>query len=406
MRVFSDLEDVLSEAAAGPDIRKYLHGRGIKTIGTMALVAKDEAAFDANIVAPLMAGWTNGVDTVKIEAHEQPIATAVLLHAWTLAKTSWQRTLAAAAVPSPSPSGGATATASAAPGSSADTKIPKSLPPGKWSELVNHYNNKTLDGKPRHFPVREVLGAEVVIARLWHERHVSHLYTPLQLGEILQFRSFTASGDINPLMKNNRKHNALSLDEDNKLVESEEPTWIPKSVLSVLDGIAACRWALILTQHGEEEDVQSFTDFMQQRARSKPDRMEHMVAYWLASMWKISMAMRSGDSFGVASQAVMQDLETFHDYMNKDVNTLRIKPKPPVKSEIPDKTFDKFGKGGKAKGGGGRQSRYQPYQNQKYRWPQSEFQRWRQNGHQYDDPSGWQPSVPVTYQTWWDKNYK
>ena len=52
MRVFSDLEDVLSEAAAGPDIRKYLHGRGIKTIGTMALVAKDEAAFDANIVAP------------------------------------------------------------------------------------------------------------------------------------------------------------------------------------------------------------------------------------------------------------------------------------------------------------------------------------------------------------------
>ena len=104
-----------------------------------------------------------------------------------------------------------------------DTKIPKTLPPGKWTNrsfdttkqsswvpkqifflTFRHRFNwwklffspeknwVTLDKRrARWVPVREVLGAEVVI--------VSHLYTPLQLGEVLQFRSFTA-GDINPLV--------------------------------------------------------------------------------------------------------------------------------------------------------------------------------------------------------------
>ena len=193
MRVLDDLNDVLTEAAAGPDIRKYLDGRGIKTIGTLALVAKDEKSFEDNIVTPLMAGWTNGTDTVKIEAAERPIATAVLLHAWSLARNSWNKALAAAA-PAPAPSAGLTST-STATGGTVDSKVPKTLPPGKWTELVTHYNSIRTGTKMRSFPVKEVLGAEVVVARLWHERHVSHLYTPLQLGEVLQHRSFTASGD-------------------------------------------------------------------------------------------------------------------------------------------------------------------------------------------------------------------
>ena len=210
MRVFDDLNDVLTEAAAGPEIRRYLEGRGIKTIGTLALVAKDEKSFEDIIVAPLLAGWTNGVDTVKIEAAERPIATAVLLHAWSLARSSWNKALAAAS-PVPAPPATLTTT-STSPGSAADSKVPKTLPPGKWTELVTHYNSIRTGSKMRSFPVKEVLGAESVVAQLWHERHVSHLYTPLQLGEVLQHRSFTASGDINPLMKTNKKNNALSLD--------------------------------------------------------------------------------------------------------------------------------------------------------------------------------------------------
>ena len=175
-------------------------------------------------------------------------------------------------------------------------------------------------------------------------------------------------------------------------------------MLSVLDGISACRWALILTQFGEEEEIHTFAEFMQQRARVRPDRMEHMVAYWLSSMWKVAMAMRNGDSFGVASQSVMQDMEAFHDYMNKDVATLRPKVKPTPKADPPDKTFLRPGKDGKAKGGIGSQHRYQPYN--RTRWPQNEYNKWRQSGHQHDDPSRWKSDIPVTYQNWWDRNYK
>ena len=402
MRVFSDLDDVLTEAAAGPEIRRYLEGRGIKTIGTLALVAKDEKSFEDNIVTPLLAGWTNGVETVKIEPAEHPIATAVLLHAWALARSSWNKALAAASpVPVPTPSATTSGTTS---GSASDNKVPKTLPPGKWTELVTHYNTIKVGTKMRSFPVKEVLGAEVIISRLWHERHVSHLYTPLQLGEVLQHRSFTASGDINPLMKTNKKNNALSLDEDRQLVEAEDPTWTPRSVLSVLDGISACRWALILTQYGEEDEIHAFAEFMQQRARSKPDRMEHMVAYWLSSMWKVAMAMRNGDSFGTATQAIIQDMEAFHDYMNKDITAIRPKSKQPPKVDPPDKTWIKTGKGGKAKGGMGSQHRYQPYGNRP-NWPQRDYNKWKQNN-PYEDPTRWRSEVPVTYQNWWDRNYK
>ena len=175
--------------------------------------------------------------------------------------------------------------------------------------------------------------------------------------------------------KVHHRHNALSLDEDRQLVEPEDPLWTPRSVRSVLDGISACRWALILTQYGEEDETHNFAEFMQQRARARPVRMEHMLAYWLSSMWKVAMAMRNGDSFGIATQAIMQGMEAFHDYMNKDVSSLRPKPKTPIKADSPDKSYVRPGKGGKAKGGMGSQLRYQPYP--RTRWPQSEYNKWR-----------------------------
>ncbi len=50
------------------------------------------------------------------------------------------------------------------------------------------------------------------------------MYTPLQLGELLQQRSFTAGGEINPLSKSPKKSGVLQLDDDRNLVESDDPT--------------------------------------------------------------------------------------------------------------------------------------------------------------------------------------
>ena len=402
MRVFTDLEDLLNEAAAGPDIKKYLLARGIKTIGTLALVAKDEEALARHIITPLTSGWGSGSDAVTIPRDEQPIAAAVLLHAWTLARTSWAKTLAAS-TPSPGPATPASLSLGASPTSTSESKVPKNLPAGKWTELVNSYNAVTVAGRPRSFPVREILGAECVIARLWHEKHVSQLFSPLLLGEILQHRSFTASGDINPLAKTGKKQTALSLDEDRQLVETEEQTWSPRSVLSVLDGITACRWAFTLVQYGEEEEIVAFCNLMQQRARSRPDKMEHMTAYWHASMWKICMAMRSGETFGAASKPIMDDMESFHDYMNKDINSIRPKSKVPVKPENTDKQFGKAGKGGKS-GKSSNSYVYRQAPTQRQRWGPYDQQRWHGRNQQYDNR--WQQDHWSSNNSWQERQHK
>lgn len=97
----------------------------------------------------------------------------------------------------------AVTTAPPASGTSAATtpavdKIPKTLPAGVWMSLVKAYNEIQLNGRDRSFPVAELLGSECVVARMWREHNVSKLYTPVGLGEIIQRRSFTASGDVNP----------------------------------------------------------------------------------------------------------------------------------------------------------------------------------------------------------------
>lgn len=240
MRIFTTIDEILTEVAAGDDVRRYFELRGLKTVGTLALVAANEDAFMRHVCDPLMNGFTSGTDRVQVTESEKPIVKAVLLHAWSLAKSSWAKSVASvpthpghAAVPTPPATG--------AGSGSSDHKVPKTLPAGKWSELVESYNNSTINGRPRQFPVRELLGAENIIARLWHERHISKMYTPLQLGELLQHRSFTASGEINPLSKQSRKSTSLSLDEDKHLAESEDPTWTPRSLLSVLDGLQAAK---------------------------------------------------------------------------------------------------------------------------------------------------------------------
>ena len=370
MRTFSSLTEILDEAAAGRDLRRYLGLRGIKTIGTLALLAADEDQFQKNLIDPLMASFGTGSDRVHLPEEEKPIARAVLLHTWSLAKSSWARYMAPLVPAVVAPSSGGTS-AAAASGTS-ERKVPRALPPGKWSELVAAYNNVTLNGKPRSFPVKELLGAETVITRLWYERHISKMYTPLQLGELLQQRSFTASGEINPLSKSPKKSGILTVDEERNLVEADDPTWVPRSVLSVLDGLQAARWA----QTGDEEDVNIFIEQMVQRARSKPDRMSQFVTYWHAAMWRVAIDMRSGEPFGKATQTVCEDLAFYHDMISKEaVDPKVLKAKQAVKAELADKFTPRNTKGGKAGKGSYGSDRYQPYNRQ--RW---------------NDYSGWKPS--------------
>ena len=127
---------------------------------------------------------------------------------------------------------------------------------------------------------------------------LSKQYSPVLLGEFIQKRSFTSSGEINPLSKSPNKSGVLQL-QDGEIVQADEAAWEPRSLLSLLDGLEAVKWAYILTQIGDELDIEEYHRFMYQRFRSRPQKLERLAAYWLSASWRLCMLMRAGRTYRI-----------------------------------------------------------------------------------------------------------
>ena len=395
MSSLATIEDIANEAAASPAVREYLSARGIQTIGTLALLAPDEAHLVKTLVEPLFSGWKTDSNVIKLSDAEKPVAHAMILHMWHVARAQWLKShqnCANAAQAAPTP--GQTA-ATAPADKDKEDKIPRALPAGVWSKLLQAYNQEKLHGRERQFPVRELMGAECIIARLWHEHHRSKLYTPLHLGEILQHRSFQSNGDLNPLAKGQKKLTNLCL-EDGSLVQKEESIWQPKSILAILDGIQAAKWAMILIQLGDEMGIIDYCDVMHQRARTRPQKCEQMNLYWSSCGWKIAMAMRDGESFANASKDVIKDYDKFAEHMAKEDFSPK---KAGTGTKGPPASSTKgFGKNGKFRSS----FRWQPYGKGKWQgsdWQRPSYDSWRQNHdqswHKPKDRSQWDHTKPA-----------
>ena len=205
------LADLVAEAGAGTELAAYLEDRGIKTPATLALLANDDAEFDSVVLQPLMSGWkTKAGGTITVPESEKPIAKAILKHHVELG--SWRLQ---GSDGSPQPSFTTTAK---------DEKIPKTLPAGVWSAAIKRYESQQIGGSNRTFPTQELVGAEVVLARIHHELTISKLFTPVGLGEILQKRTFQASGEPNMLAKKESKPTTFTVSND-QLVATEEQQW-------------------------------------------------------------------------------------------------------------------------------------------------------------------------------------
>ena len=403
MRVIDTIEDLAIEAAAGDDIKNYLRLRGIRTVAALALVAPDEESLSRHIVDPLFGGWTQEGTTINISRSEQPIARAILLHMWNLAKMAWNKHITqhpVAASPPPTASVSATATSAATP---TEQKAPKTLPPGVWSGLLRAYNSVQLAGEDREFPVLQVLGAEVTIARMHFEHTVSSLYSPIQLGELIQRRSFTAGGDINPLAKSPKKGTTLELGDDNTLVATDEVSWSPRSLLAIMDGLDSIRWALILVKWGEEKPIHELFDWLNQRARSRPNKTEQLALYWQSVSWTIAMMLRNGNTFKEITASISKDLDKFNDYMAREA--------APTKVRAPSqetKGSGKIGKSKSQKGEKGSPIRYQPYQRDRWNYT-NENTHWNNNKqwqrqNNYSQSSKWQTQ---SHDSWhWDRYNK
>ena len=382
------ISDLATEAGAGSDLVEYLEDRGIKAPATLALLARDEPEFETILLQPLMTGWKkrNG-DIISVNDAEKPIARAILKHMWNLARTTWtaQQAAMSSMLPStPPPSTGTSAGTTA----TKDDKIPKTLPAGVWSAAIQRYEAQQIGGADRTFPTQELLGAESVLARIHHELTVSKLFTPVSLGEILQRRTFQASGEPNSLAKKESKPTTFTVTND-QLVATEEQQWQPRSLLAILDGLSSIRWAYVLLSMGPEQSVHSFFDWTVKLVRSRPQKTDQLHQWWTTISWKLALELRGGKTWDEATGPIQRDYDTFTECMGREpVNIVR-PPKSGGKSNT-----DTLGKSkGKQrvfrpqpynrpyKGGYGYNHEATPYRPQSYQWSSSSSQtnQWQQD---------------------------
>lgn len=308
------MADLAAEAGAGTELIQYLEDRGVRAPATLALLAQDE--LETVLLQPLLTGWkTKAGSAITLAESEKPIAKAILRHMWNLARSSWQAQLSAARPAAPSAPDPATVTSSGS--STKDDKVPKTLPAGVWSKAIQAYESQQIGGCDRTFPTHELLGAESVLARIHHEITISKLFTPVALGEILQKRTFQASGEPNALAKREAKPTTFTVAND-QLIATEEQTWQPRSLLAILDGLASVKWAYILLQIGPEKSVISFFDWAIKLARSRPQKTDQLNQWWTTISWKLALELRGGRTWEEAVGPIQRDYDTFTECMGRE----------------------------------------------------------------------------------------
>ncbi|CAE7417574.1 DNMT3A, partial [Symbiodinium microadriaticum] len=318
------MDALASQAGAGSSVRAYLEARGITSVGTLAMVARDEDGYEEAIIRPLMAGFTTPAGRLELSAEEQPIARAVLLYMFNLAREARQ---AAAIATTPAAASPSSVTASAVSKQASSEKAPRTLPPKVWTEAVNRYNEVTVAGCKREFPIKRLIGAESIMARFHWEHTVSRCYTPLELGELISKRSFTSTNEVNHLATKKRP-TKIQFDGESLQTE-EEATWEPRSLWAVVDGLDAIRWCHILFQVGEEKQINLFFEEMICRARQRPNKIEVFREYYSAVSWGICMALNTGRTYKEATDEILNDVIMWNEYMARE-------PKEDKKRKRPD----------------------------------------------------------------------
>ena len=216
-RLKDTMADVtLTEAAAlaGIDLStdcltRYLHAIGLRSHATIAVYVHEDAVV-SDLLTKLKAGVTVGTTEYKLPADaEENAVKAQWLVLSRHARHKYQASFQATPTPNSAPS-------QPTPTTQPDKdNIPKTLPSGVYSKLVEDYNSITLDGVRRVFPEKLLLGAEKVLARMYHEHHTSKLYTATPLGEIMAQRVWTSFNTINSNRKKDPSEKKLILDDKN-----------------------------------------------------------------------------------------------------------------------------------------------------------------------------------------------
>jgi hypothetical protein len=338
----AELTRILQDSGIDSDGISYFQAKKILTVGTFALVAADKSELLDRVCEPFEKGWNDSVENHKL-TFDPCVWQATVQAAWEDCRAA-RGAGQLAQLPVESQVGQPSAGLTSPPLTS--SKAPTSLAPGVWTAQIRKWENSFVPA--RSFPQAQLIGAESVLARLFHERTVTQSYTILQLGEILQHRSFTATGTVNNLATK-EKDKGLSIDWNLGCVtERHVPVWDPRSMMNILDACEAAKWAWIFCEYGTEQEIEPWTAYFTRLTRTRSDNLDMIKNLWNAANWRVAMAMRNGTTFAKATSEVLQDSHWLQEFTN---TTHREQPPQTARSRSRNPTFTQATGKGRSKGG-------------------------------------------------------
>ena len=363
--VTADADLTAAATEAGIDlttdpVMKYLRAIKIVTSSSISVYFQDDAAV-TDLVKKLEGKVTykgNDYD-LGTEDVNAVIAQWKVLYAETKAKYQARLATSASSIP-PTPT---TTTASSA--STDKDSVPKNLPQGVYAQLIKDYNNITLDGEKRTFPEKVLLGADKVLARMYHEHHTSKRYTAVTLGEIMSQRVFTSLGTVNVNRKKDDLDKRLIVDNKQQLVTKEPPDWDVRGISMILDGVEAVKWAWILIQFGTEKSIIKYCDWFTTLVRKHNTRLAQIKTLWETFSWDIAMRMRQNETFPIITEEIMQDLTTVNDALMQSPKKKQRNNDQDQQQQQQQRWRTPRGQPGKGKGNKGKKGTGKQWQ-----WPQ------------------------------------
>ncbi len=109
-----------------------------------------------------------------------------------------------------------------------------------------------------------IYGAEVTLARIWHEETIGEFFTPISLGEIIGARAFTSTGTgtANPDAVKLSKIERTMLDiESGALVKPQAPDLDPSRMWQIMGGLQDLRWAHTWAKPSSEAAIIKWHNF-------------------------------------------------------------------------------------------------------------------------------------------------
>ena len=227
-----DLASILANAG-GVFLIPYLTARGITSAALLARVAATEDALVASLATPFITDWQASDGTnFQANASDALLVQAALTVAWEDARVARARAFAPVTT-EPAPA--------ASPQQVAERlgRVPTNLLPGQWSALVDAYNTRFAPAI-RAFPEERLMGAES-FARMLYELKTSRCFTPLELGEIIGKRAFSADGAPNRIaLAQAESSTGMRIAMDGTFTQVT-PQHTPTSAMQILDALEAIR---------------------------------------------------------------------------------------------------------------------------------------------------------------------